>query len=270
MGIPVLQASHVRERVNAATLITEPGPHMVVTDLLPPDLYALLMETMPPPDRFDIADEVKANFDPESTTIAPERSRQTWKWFQQDLIGEVLTPVLLERFHPSLTAAYRALFGPGLAEEALRLRQHTFRGRLMLRRPGYRLKPHRDSKIVAMTGLIYFARAGDSAEYGTDLYRVQNDQQAASMKTFYPESHGARVDLARSIPFMGNTALVFLNVPGMAHGAAFPRDATQTERYAYQFYIGPPEPDLARLVLQMPIAERAAWAGVNLPADAAY
>ena len=143
-------------------------------------------------------------------------------------------------------------------------------GRLMLRRPGYRLKPHRDSKIVAMTGLIYFARAGDSAEYGTDLYRVQNDQQAQSMKTFYPESYGARAELARSIPFVGNTALVFLNVPGMAHGAAFPRDATQTERYAYQFYIGPPEPDLARLVLQMPIDERAAWTGVNLPADAAY
>lgn len=270
MGIPVLQASHVRERVDAAVLVAEPGPHMVITDLLPPDLYALLMETMPPPDRFDIADKFKANFDPNSTTIAPERSRQTWKWFQQDLIDEVLSPILLERFLPSLTAAYRALFGPGLVEKALRLRQHTFRGRLMLRRPGYRLKPHRDSKIVAITGLIYFARAGDSAEYGTDLYRVQNDQQASSMKTFYPESYGARVDLARSIPFIGNTALVFLNVPGMAHGAAFPREATQMERYAYQFYIGPPEPDLARLVLQMPIDERAAWTGVNLPADASY
>ena len=260
----------MRERVDAATLVTEPGPHMVVTDLLPPDLYALLMETMPPPDGFDIADKFKANFDPDATTIAPERSRQTWQWFQREMIDEVLTPVLLTRFLPSLTAAYRALFGPGLAEEALRLRQHTFRGRLMLRRPGYRLKPHRDSKIVAMTGLIYFARQGDSAEYGTDLYRVQNDQQAGSMKTFYPESHGARVDLVRSIPFIGNTALVFLNVPGMAHGAVFPREATQTERYAYQFYIGPPEPDLARLVLQMPIEVRAAWTGVNLPADAAY
>lgn len=243
---------------------------MVVTDLLPPDLYALLMETMPPPDGFDIADKNKANFDPDSTTIVPERSRQTWQWFQRDVVGEVLTPVLLERFLPSLTTAYQALFGPGLVEDALRLRQHTFRGRLMLRRPGYRLKPHRDSKIVAITGLIYFARPGDSAEYGTDLYRVQNDQPASSMKTFYPESHGARVEIARSVPFIANTALVFLNVPGMAHAADFPRDAPQTERYSYQFYIGPPEQDLARLVLQMPIAERAAWTGVNLPADAAY
>ena len=42
----------------------------------------------------------------------------------------------------------------------------------MLRRPGYRLKPHRDMKIAALTGLIYFARPGDSQEYGTQLYRI--------------------------------------------------------------------------------------------------
>ena len=100
MGIPVLQASHVRERVDAATLVTEPAPHMVVTDLLPPDLYALLLETMPPPDRFDIADKFKANFDPDATILAPERSRQTWPWFQRELIDEVLTPGTAEAIPP--------------------------------------------------------------------------------------------------------------------------------------------------------------------------
>ena len=111
------------------------GPHMVIPDVLPADMYALLFDTMPPPEGFDIADSVKANFDPDRTTIAPERSRQTWMWFQRDVVDGVLTPLLLDRFQPHLVAAYRDLFGADLVEEALRLPKHAFRGRLMLRRP---------------------------------------------------------------------------------------------------------------------------------------
>ena len=231
---------------------------MVIPDLLPADIYALLFDTMPPPEGFDVADSVKANFDPDRTTIAPERSRQTWMWFQRDLVDGVLTPMLVDRFQPHIVEAYWDLFGSDLAEDAIRLPKHAFRGRLMLRRPGYRLKPHRDMRIAALTGLIYFARPGDSADYGTDLYRIENDQQAPTMKTFYPESCGGRAEHARSVPFVGNAALIFMNAPGMAHGASIPRDATQATRYAYQFYVGPPKDDFGRLIRQMPTAQQMA------------
>ena len=62
--------AHLRDAVTAGTLETVPGAYMVIQDVLPPDMYALLLDTMPPPDGFDIADSVKANFDPEKTTIA--------------------------------------------------------------------------------------------------------------------------------------------------------------------------------------------------------
>jgi hypothetical protein len=192
-------------------------------------------------------------------------------WFQRDVINGALTPMLLNRFQPHLAAAYRDLFGPELADDALRLPKHAFRGHLMLRRPGYRLKPHRDMRIAALTGLIYFARAGDSAEYGTDLYRIDNDRQAPTMKTFYPESCGARAEHARSVPFIGNAALVFMNAPGMAHGAGIPRDATQATRYAYQFYIGPPKDDFNRLIRRLPAAQQAACgAGATVEGDEGY
>ena len=251
--------AHLRDAVAAATLETDPGPYMVIQDVLPSDMYALLLDTMPPPDGFDIADSVKANFDPERTTIAPERSRETWLWFQRDVVDGVLTPMLLDRFQPHLAEAYRDFFGPDLAGDALRLPKHAFRGRLMLRRPGYRLKPHRDMRIAALTGLIYFARPGDSAQYGTDLYRIDNDQQAPTMKTFYPESCGAIAKHVRAVPFVGNAALIFMNAPGMAHGASIPRDATQATRYAYQFYIGPPKDDYGRLIRRMTPAQQAAY-----------
>ena len=248
---------HLRTAVAGATLETEPGPHMVVADLLPDDVYADLLETMPPPEAFEVADKSKANFLPSTTADVPERSRESWSWFHGDVVEKLLTPILMDAFRPCLTAAYQAQFGVPLAADALGLPHHAFQGRLMLRRPGYRLKPHRDKKIAAITGLVYFARPGDSRDYGTDLYRIVDDQQAPIMKTYYPEAHGGRAELARTVPFVGNTGLIFMNVPGMAHGAGIPPDAPQSERYAYQFYVGPPKPELARLVHRLPPSWRA-------------
>jgi hypothetical protein len=259
--------AHVRNAVAATPLLTDPGPHMVISDLLPADAYARLLGTMPPPEAFEVADRVKANFDPLETSTAPEESRDAWRHFHEDIIDGVLTPQLLEVFRPSLLSAYRAVFGPAGAEDAVKLRQRAFRGRLMLRRPGYRLEPHRDMKIAALTGLVYFARPGDSREYGTDLYRVQNDQHAPFLKTYYPAAHGGRPELVRSIPFVGNTALVFMNVPGMAHGATIPRDASQSARYAYQFYVGPSKSKLGRLVQRLPAELAASWADLRVPGE---
>jgi hypothetical protein len=259
--------THLRDKVTSAAFETDPGPHMVVSNLLPPHLYTLLLETMPPPEGFDVADESKANFDPESSTIAPQRSRDTWLQFQREVVDGALTPLLVERFKPHLTALYERLFGSAFADDAMRMHQHAFRGRLMLRRPGYRLRPHRDTKIATITGLMYFARPGDNADYGTDIYRIDNDQPAPSMKTFYPEAHGGHAELVKWIPFIGNSALFFLNAPGMAHAAGIPRKSSQTERYAYQFYVGPPEPDLGRIVSRMPSEQAATWAGVQMPQD---
>ena len=225
--------AHLRDVVAKAAVVTDPGPHMVIPDLLPAEIYARLLETMPPPETFDVADKVKANFDPDKTIGAPARSRETWSWFHADIVDRQLTPILIDAFRPYLAIAYQAHFGRSLAEAVLRLPHHAFQGRLMLRRPGYRLKPHRDKKSASLTGLVYFARPGDSREYGTELFRVLDDRPSAIRKTYYPEDHGARAELVRSVPFVGNAALIFMNVPGMAHGAGIPRDALQSERYAY-------------------------------------
>jgi hypothetical protein len=252
-------AVHLREAVANAVLATDPGPHMVIPDLLPAEIYARLLDTMPPPETFDVADKVKANFDPDKTMSAPARSRETWSWFHTDVVDRQLTPILIAAFRPYLAVAYQAHFGVPLARAALGLPHHAFQGRLMLRRPGYRLKPHRDKKSAALTGLVYFARPGDSRAYGTELFRVLDDRSSAIRKTYYPEDHGARAELARSVPFVGNTALIFMNVPGMAHGASIPPDAPQSERYAYQFYVGPPKSEIAQLVRHLPPERAKEW-----------
>src|SRR6266850_439812 len=138
-------AAHVTQRVATARLLDSPGPHMLIGELLPPAAYQWLLETMPPPDAFDYADRHKQNFEPAKPSRAPDESLHAWRWFDTDVIGKVLAPLLVERFNAQLRELYMQLLGPAAAAE-LPHRQRAFMGRLMLRRPGYRLKPHRDTK----------------------------------------------------------------------------------------------------------------------------
>lgn len=210
------------EHIVTAPLLLDPGPHVIVPDVLAAERYAELVNALPLPTEFEVADKYKSNFDP-ATSPGTSKGSLAWRLFEQMAIIDILAPLLAARFSQVLdTEGARA-----------------FRGRLMLRRPGYNLKPHRDTKAAVITGLIYFARPGDSQEFGTDLYRVDHDVPAPSTKTFYPaQEGGATVTLVKSVPFVGNTLLAFANVEGMAHGAAIPKDSTQRERYAYQFYVG--------------------------------
>ena len=254
-------AAAIASRVQGTAVSIDPGPHLVLCDLLPEPVYTSLLAAIPPPESFDVADAVKADFDPLLSTRAPVESVQAWRAFLTEVVEPVLTPALVHKFDSYLDGLFEGLVG-SFAERARQLPLVAFRSRLMLRRPGYRLMPHRDTKIVAITGLIYFARPGDSPDYGTDLFRVSGDRQAPFMKTFYPEKFGGSATHVERVPFLPNSALAFLNVPGMAHGATFPADAAQRERYAYQFYIGPREEDLVALLRELPSEARAMWTGL--------
>jgi hypothetical protein len=252
---------HLQASVTAARVETTPRPHAVIGTLLPAPLYEDLLASMPAPEQFEHVDRYKSEFCPsEPAAGTPARAIDAWSAFEREVVGDLLAPLLVARFRPFIDALYQDLFGP-LAPEALSLPLQPFRGRLLLRRPGYRLRAHRDKKIAALTGLIYCARPGDRADYGTDLYAVDRDVEAPHLKTFYPEDAGARMRLVRSVPFQANAALVFLNGRGMAHGAAIPPESPQAERYAYQFYIGPPRAEFVRLVRALSAEARDAVQG---------
>jgi hypothetical protein len=58
-----------------------------------------------------------------------------------------------------------------------------------------------------------------------------------------------------------------MNVPGMAHGATIPRDADQSARYAYQFYVGPKKSKVARLVQRLPAELASVWSDLKTITD---
>ena len=193
-------------------------------------------------------------------TFAPAYARQVWTFVADEIVGRMLRDALNVKFCACVRAYVDGLLDHPIAGDSLDL--HSSDGRIMLRRPGYVIAPHRDPKWGFITGLVYLAREGDNEAYGTQLYRVRGDGAAPNDKPFYVEE--GRCTLVHSVPFRRNTLLAFLNSTG-AHGASIPPDAQppSLERYVYQFRLGPDKATIARLLAQMPPQRRAEGGGAK-------
>jgi hypothetical protein len=249
--------AHVLDSVARAPLALDPFPHVVVEDLLPPDIYARIVEAVPPAVFFaGTKDEHWAV----PSGIAPLYCRSVWTFVANTLVGDILHRALNAKFNV-LVREYVRGFCPDFTDDE-RLDLHPSDGRLMLRRPGYNLTPHRDPKWGFVTAILYLARPGDSEEYGTQLYAVREDVEAPSGAVYYLEP--SQCELVRAVPFRSNSMLVFLNSVG-AHGASIPADApARLERYIYQFRLGPTSKMIASILQRMPPDRASQWAGSKM------
>lgn len=255
-------AAHVDAAIAAAPLLHDPIDHLVVDQLLPEDVYELLLDAIPPVVFFSDNDPVKQDL-PIPMAFGPTFHLRAWGFVDEVLSRRIIIPAVMRRFHGELQLYYDTIFGDGMRERANALPQSTSGGRLMLRRPGYHLSPHRDPKRSLVTCLMYLAKPGDSEAHGTALYRVDDDREAHYKQTYYPEREGHRCTLARMVPFKANSMLAFVNSRG-AHGAGIPADAPATiERYAYQFYIAPDNDALGALIRSLPKGRKEMWFNRN-------
>jgi hypothetical protein len=248
--------------VAGATMQSDPFHHVVLEQVLPRRVYDLLLEALPPTVFFSDHDPVKQDL-ALPLKFGPLLATEVWNFVDDTLSRQLIQPAVLRKFHEPLQQHYETVFGVEFIERANRLPQLPSGGRLMLRRPGYHLEPHRDPKRSLLTCLMYLARPGDSEAYGTQLFRVADDNDAPFKQTYYPKDHGHQCELVAVVPFRPNTMLVFLNSRG-AHGASIPADAPrEMERYAYQFYVAPENAALGALIRELPAERRAMWQNRN-------
>lgn len=249
--------AHVSDVLTRAVLERDPFPHLLVEPLLPQDVYERILGAVPPPVFFAGGrDEHWAV----PSGVAPLYSRQVWAFVANTLAGEILYRALNAKLE-DVIREYVGTFCPAVPDD-LSLALHPSDGRIMLRRPGYDLEPHRDPKWGFVTALVYLARPGDSEDFGTQLYRVRDDREATSGSVHYLDR--SRCELVRSVPFRANSMLVFLNSVG-AHGAFIPGDAQPAtlERYLYQFRLGPTAKTISRLISLMSPEQAALWSGTK-------
>jgi hypothetical protein len=254
---------HVTAAIDAAPLELDPFPHIVVNGWLPDSTYGRVIDAMPPAVFF--ANNRDEHWSVPSA-VAPVYSRLVWAFVANRIVGDMLYDALNGKF-AGVVRDYVGSFCPSLCDD-VDLKLHPSDGRIMLRRPGYNLLPHRDPRWGFITGIAYLAREDDSEAHGTQLYRVREDHAAPSSRVYYVEQ--PRCELVKDVPFRANSLLVFLNSEG-AHGASIPKDVSpDLERYIYQFRLGPTVKEINRLLQLMPPDKAAMWANAKTDRAARY
>jgi hypothetical protein len=234
-----LQAA-VREKMEAAPVEREPFPHLVVEDFLPADFFERLAATMPAVADFQPDDDIKSNLRIEDRNKyfarAPEEFRGVWGRLRDEVIQDVVAPVLVRRLEDEIRAKYAELFTPVIADDVMAGGLVSNPGRIMARKPGYNLRPHSDSAHFAVTCLLYFTSAGEVNSGALCLYRPEREPELRHAGTYYAErEEGIGVELAESIPISGNLFVAFLNTPISLHGVRIKEgEAATGYRLAYQ------------------------------------
>ena len=249
--------AHVRAVVAAAPMESDPCPHIVLEDLLPDDAYDALVAAIPPPLFFEHL-AVKRQDLEIPFTFAPRYQREVWQRFQEHIVMNALLPALSNKFRDSLDLLVRTHWAgvfDSMADAGIRLRAGATR--VMRRRPGYEIKPHRDPRWAFLTCILYLTKRDDRQLYGTQLCRLQHEQEFSSRSPLWIDER--EVEVVREVPGRPNSAVVFLNSTG-AHRASIPADAPpETDRYIYQVQMGPERSVRDGLIARLPPEQAKQW-----------
>ena len=251
--------AQVTAAIDRAELHLDPFPHAVIDDLVPAVFYDALLKGIPPVELFEHKPAGKQHLDV-PFSLAPLYSQRVWQYMAGELVPKAITPRILHKFRVEIDDWITRNW-PDLPPESVHL--HGSGGRIMFRRRGYRILPHRDPKWSFITCIYYLARPGDDETWGTQLFAVDTDQEAKSAAPYWIDQKNCR--LVEDVAFRPNRLLVFLNSAG-AHGAYIPADAQPEtlERYIYQFRVGPTVDAISKLKSLLPEERQPLWAGKSL------
>ena len=251
--------AHVARSIRRAELHGHPFPHAVINDVLPDDVYGSLMRGLPPLELFSDRPVNKQCLQV-PFNLAPSYSQRVWRYMTSMIVPEFIVPAILDKFTAPV-GDWIASNWPDVPPASVNM--HSSDGRILLRRRGYRIPPHRDPKWGFITCILYLARKGDSEAWGTALYTVDGDAEAKGAAPHWIDP--STCQHVADVSFKRNRMLVLLNSVG-AHGAQIPEDAPpeSLERYIYQFRIAPTVESMAKLKSTLPEDRRPFWAGKSV------
>ena len=205
---------HVLAACAAAELSAGPVPHLVISDVLPDDVYAAIVGAIPEPAFFEtVADNAYELHVP--PRLAPFQALVTWE-FVTAVIKRTFSPALIARLHDPLAAFARTQFPALPAFDDWNVEVTISEGHLVKRCPGYAGASSEDRPWDLLTTIVDVGATQEDGLYGSVLGTVKN------------------------IPYRPNGALAFVGPASVHQYASIPPDAPKhVVRHAYQFGVGP-------------------------------
>ena len=234
-----LQAA-VRAKLESAVIERDPFPHVVIPDLLPEPFFRELDDAIPPFTEFT-EKGVRANLHLEKYLgRAPDHFRATWGRFRDEIVRGPLAEVLTRRFEDEIREKFATLYSAEIADEIMSGGLEIADGRIMLRKPGYTLKPHTDPAHFALTYLLYFTSADEDSSGALCLFQPERTPELLHTSTYYAENkEGIKAQLAKVVPISKNLFVAFVNGARALHGVRVERGEAATPRLAFQAHLVP-------------------------------
>ena len=218
----------LRRLIAEAAVATDPSPHLVIDDVFPARVYERFQAALP---RLEECRPIEGDNlrvfplwdDPET----PDRDPGDLRHLMHAIFTQEIADHFLQRFMPSLTSMYDALFGDQAAayRDLVRVRDWREAGALDVRPVGNVLPAHTDWPNRLVSVVVYLAPAHETwcAAWGTRLYRVAPDAglDALALMAKQVEFPDALIDRTnyRLLAFRPNRAVAFMNTPWSIHGA---------------------------------------------------
>ncbi len=252
---------HLMNSLNRADVQDAPFPHFFVRELLPADIYAQLMDALPPTENYLQLDKynqgeasTRHRMSLESGNLTKLSAEHQALWLGvRDALGDAEVKRLVFRKLQN-GIAYRFGISKSEAENAPGYPLPE----LYRETTGYSIKPHPDTRRKVVTMQMSLARSEEQKDLGTTFYKL-----SLSPRALMREPRGFVT--AKQMPFSPNSAYAFvvLNTVGKRswHGRETLRGDCGTRNSLLHLYYADPadaSPELVEKFYSQPATQRRA------------
>jgi hypothetical protein len=173
--------NYIMTKIRDAEVRPDPFPHIVISEIFPPDFYPRLMASIPKPENFVAAEYPGTGFGKakraqrQSAGLAYPNMHElpVFGEIQTFLRGEEFCRALLEKFSVpgAIPAEKYSYFANGA-------REFTSVFDLQIDRRGYEIMPHPDAPSKIITYQFYLVSDNSLREFGTLFCRTRNGRPA--------------------------------------------------------------------------------------------
>ncbi|HSX10431.1 MAG TPA: hypothetical protein VLF94_01760 [Chlamydiales bacterium] len=231
---------YISRKIEETVVEAYPFPHVVVSDILPPQVYEELVANWPTEDQFDLGTSTRRRL-PVTGGCAEKRKltkqqAALWRYFGEQVVNEIIKPQLIKKISPFFSVKFSFLNGKELSEAVDRLEYFNCKmDGLNLDRNNLGRFVHVDHAYMLGAMLIYFAEDTNHVEYGTALYESVIDQQSIEFtrgedNTFY---------VSKILPYLPNTLVFFLQNPRGWHGVEAYFEHYNRKSYMAEIHLKP-------------------------------
>ncbi|MBS3652293.1 hypothetical protein KEU06_27250 [Pseudaminobacter sp. 19-2017] len=211
---------HTRARIDSATLVIEPFPHLYAHDLLPLETYNELISNLPSDSDYQAyrppyQERLFIKLEGSQVSKLDSSVRSFWIEFERWINSQDFLDLMVAKFGELLKSNIR--HRRSQLRETARNGKIPIVSRTLLARDyaHFALGPHTDAKNKFITALYYLPKGDELMQFGTSIYRPKKQ----GYTSWESEHHKHEdFDLVRTFENVPNTLFAFMKSDHSFHG----------------------------------------------------